>query len=65
MSNYQQPDFRVPTTDPRVTVIVEGINNPLALSFPLPRYIVDLGVEVKLDPSGNIRNGKSGSGKPG
>ncbi len=70
MPNYQQPDFRNPTS--AATVQVENVTQPgnpfantLGISFPLPRYIVEPGVDTKLDPSGNIRAGKSGKGSPG
>ncbi len=37
MSNYQQPDYRVPVS-PGVTVQVENILNLLVIVAPLPKY---------------------------
>jgi hypothetical protein len=38
MSNYAQPDYRVPTLDPRVTVQVENVLNPLSINAPVAKY---------------------------
>jgi hypothetical protein len=39
MSNYAQPDYRIPVTDPRVSVQVEGNKNPLAITAPQTPYV--------------------------
>ncbi len=38
MSNYQQPDYRVPQTDPRVGVQVEATLNPLVITAPVAKF---------------------------
>lgn len=39
MPNYSQPDFRIPVTDSRVGVQVEGKSGgPMQLVYPLPHY---------------------------
>jgi hypothetical protein len=38
MGNYQQPDFRVPQTDPRVGVQVENTLNPLLIVGPVTKF---------------------------
>src|SRR5260370_28761393 len=58
MSNYVQPDFRIPQTDPRVGVQVENQGNPIALTWPIPRHVEKL--SDKDDPPGTIRAGRSG-----
>ncbi len=64
MSNYQQPDYRVPST-PGVTVQVENatqpgntLANPLGVTWPLPVFTEK--VSDKDDPQHSIRNGRSG-----
>ncbi len=37
MSNYIQPDYRVPVT-PGVTVQVENVLNPLAVTAPIAKF---------------------------
>jgi hypothetical protein len=47
MSNFVQPDYRIPTVpiDAKgnalgtVSVIVEGINNPLGITAPIVKYV--------------------------
>jgi hypothetical protein len=67
MPNYIQPDYRIPTANPAVTVQphVSGSpsGNPLNLVSPLPRHVEKL--SDKDDPSGNVRAGKSGKGSAG
>jgi len=38
MANYSQPDYRVPTTDPRVGVQVENNRNVLNVTAAQPAY---------------------------
>lgn len=66
MSNYQQPDFRVPINDPRVGVQVENATQPgntfanaLGVTWPIALFI-EPGIDTKLDPHGSIRAGRSG-----
>ncbi len=65
MANYQQPDYRIPVLDPRVSVQVENTTQPGAvLGNPLQlttrTYFVEPGIDDKLDPQHSMRNGKSG-----
>ena len=63
MSNYVQPDFRLPVIS-GVTVQVESKNNnPMKLTWPMAIYSQPIG--VKDDPQGTIASGKSGKGGPG
>jgi hypothetical protein len=55
MSNYTQPDYRVPVT-PGVSVQVENVHNPLAITGPLPVYVENL--SDKDDPQRTIRGPK-------
>ena len=61
MSNYQQPDYRVPSA-PGVTVqphqFAAASGNPLALTWPLQVYVEKLSSAD--DPQGTIRGGRSG-----
>jgi hypothetical protein len=34
--NYQQPDYRIPATNPAVGAPVTKFGNPLQLTWPLP-----------------------------
>jgi hypothetical protein len=67
MPNYIQPDYRIPTANPAVTVQphVSGSpsGNPLNLTWPIARYVDPLTQQD--DPSGNVRSGRSGKGSPG
>ncbi len=65
--NYIQPDYRIPATDPRVTIQIENatqpgavLGNPLQLSFT-QTYYVQPNIDDKLDPHHAMRNGKSGT----
>lgn len=60
---YLQPDFRIPTTDPRVGVQVENQGNPLAIAWPLQIFVEKL--SDRDDPQHTIRTGRSGKGSPG
>jgi hypothetical protein len=63
--NYAQPDFRNPVT-PGVSVQVEGRGNPLNINGPTPSATyIQPNLSAKDDPSGNVRNGKSGKGSAG
>jgi len=66
VSNYQQPDYRNPST-PGVSIQVENaaqpgavLGNPLQLSFT-QTYYVQPNIDDKLDPHHGMRNGKSGT----
>lgn len=38
MPNYSQPDFRNPVLDPRVSVQVENVGNPLLITAAVAKY---------------------------
>jgi len=60
MSNYQQPDYRVPVS-PGVTVQVENILNPLVIVAPVPKYNQPL--DHPLAPASNQLSDAMGKSK--
>lgn len=63
---YQQPDFRNPTTDPRVGVQIENVRNVLVIVAPVPpaKYVQPGGVDKPAPPvSGQLDNTPLGRSK--
>ncbi len=63
MSNYIQPDYRNPTTDPRVGVQLENTLNPLVITAPVAKFTQPGGVDKPAAPVANQLSDAMGKSK--
>ncbi len=63
MGNYQQSDYRVPQTDPRVGIQVESVLNPLLITAPVAKYTQPGGTDKPPAPVANQLSDAMGKSK--